>query len=141
MSATGLKIVDDAVQSTNEWVNAVNERTSWDHKHRSYRLLRSVLHAVRDHLSVDEAAQLAAQMPVLVRGIFYEGWNPSKTPVVEHSKDGFIAIVQKAFQTDPMGDAEQAIGAVMQVLDEKISAGEMDDVKNSFSKEIRTMFG
>ncbi len=140
MSATGLKIIDSAAQSTNEWVNEVNQRTGWDHKHRAYRLLRAVLHAVRDHLNPDEAAQLAAQMPVLIRGIFYEGWNPSKTPVKERSREAFIARVQKDFETDPLGDAPQAIGAVVALLDEKISAGEMDDVRGALSKSIRSLF-
>ncbi len=94
MTATGLKIIDDAAQSTNEWVNDVNERTGWDHKHRAYRLLRSVLHAIRDHLSADEAAQLAAQMPVLIRGVFYDGWNPSKTPVKERTREAFVERIQ-----------------------------------------------
>jgi uncharacterized protein (DUF2267 family) len=140
MSATGLKITDDAVQSTNEWVNDVNERIGWDHKHRAYRLLRAVLHALRDHLSVDETAQLAAQMPVLIRGIFYDGWDPSKTPVKERTRDAFIERIQKDFETDPLGDAPEAIAAVMAVLDARISKGEMDDVRGAFAKEVRALF-
>lgn len=140
MRATGLKIIDDAAQSTNEWVNDVNERTGWDHKHRAYRLLRSVLHAIRDHLSADEAAQLAAQMPVLIRGVFYDGWNPSKTPVKERTREAFIERIQKDFQTDPLGDAPEAIAAVMAVLDARISKGEMDDVRGAFTKEVRALF-
>lgn len=140
MTATGLKIIDDAAQSTNEWVNDINERTGWDHKHRAYRLLRSVLHVVRDHLNPDEAAQMAAQMPVLIRGIFYEGWNPSKTPLKIRAREDFIARVQKDFASDPLGDAPEAIAAVMAVLDARISKGEMDDVRSTFTTEIRTLF-
>ena len=140
MSATGLKIIDDAAQSTNEWVNDVNARIGWDNKQRAYRLLRTVLHAVRDHLSVDEAAQLAAQLPVLIRGIYYEGWDPSKTPVKERTRDAFLERVQQDFQTDPMGDAPEAVAAVMDVLDSRISKGEMDDVRGAFTKDIRALF-
>lgn len=140
MGGLGLKIVDEAAQSANIWVNEVNEGTGWDNKQRSYRLLRAVLHAVRDHLSVDEAAQLAAQLPVLIRGVYYEGWDPSKSPVRERSKDGFVAIVQQSFGTDPMGDAEEAIGAVFDVLDAHVSGGEMDHVRMSFATEMRSLF-
>lgn len=140
MGGLGLKIVDEAAQSANIWVNEVNEGTGWDNKQRSYRLLRAVLHAVRDHLSVDEAAQLAAQLPVLIRGIYYDGWDPSKSPVRERSKDGFVAIVQQSFGTDPMGDAEEAIGAVFDVLDAHVSGGEMDHVRMSFATEMRSLF-
>lgn len=118
----------------------MNERTGWDHKQRAYRLLRAVLHVIRDHLNVDEAAQLAAQLPTLIRGIYYEGWNPSNAPVAGRSREGFIDKVQAAFQTDPLGDAPQAIAAVVAVLDAHVSAGEMKDVKRAFSMEIRTLF-
>ena len=140
MSALGLKIIDESVQAANAWINDVNARTGWDHKQRAYRMLRQVLHVIRDHLGVDEAAQLGAQFPILIRGIYYEGWNPSKTPVAERSRDGFVARVQDAFQGDPLGDAPEAIAAVMAVLRARISEGEMADVEKSFSKEIRTLF-
>ncbi len=140
MSALGLRIIDESVQAANIWINDVNTRTGWDHKQRAYRLLRQVLHVLRDHMNVDEAAQLGAQLPIMIRGIYYEGWNPSKTPVTERSRDGFIAKVQDAFGTDPLGDAPEAIAAVMAVLDAHVSGGEMENVKATFSKEIRTLF-
>ena len=140
MSALGLKIIDSAVETANIWVNDVDERTGWDHKQRAYRLLRQMLHVIRDHLNVDEAAQLGAQLPVLIRGIYYEGWDPSRTPVTERSAEGFIARVQDGFGTDPMGDAPAAIKAVIDVMDSRISEGEMQDVKGTFSREIRALF-
>ena len=140
MSALGLKIIDTAVSDTNAWVNEVDYRTDWQNKQRSYRLLRQVLHVLRDHLSVDEAAQFGAQLPTLIRGIYYEGWDPSKTPVTERSPEGFVARVQAAFETDPMDDAEKAIAAVIDVLDAHISKGQMDEVKATFTKKIRVLF-
>ena len=140
MSALGLKIIDTAAGDTNTWVNEVDYRTDWGTKQRSYRLLRQVLHVIRDHLSVDEAAQFGAQLPTLIRGIYYEGWDPSKTPVIERSPDGFIERVQAAFQADPMDDAEHAIAAVIDVLDAHISEGQMDNVKHTFTKKIRALF-
>ena len=140
MSALGLKIIDSAVGDANAWVNQVDYRTDWGNKQRSYRLLRQVLHVIRDHLSVDEAAQLGAQLPTLIRGIYYEGWNPSKTPVIERSAAGIVARVQTAFEADPMDDAEDAIAAVIDVLDAHVSEGEMDHVKSTFTKEIRELF-
>lgn len=140
MSALRLKIIENAVTDANAWINEVDSRTDWDNKLRSYRLLRQVLHVIRDHLIVDEAAQLGAQLPTLIRGIYYEGWNPSATPVIERKAAGFIDRVQEAFETDPLGDAENAIWAVIDVLDAHISDGEMNDVKSTFTKKIRALF-
>lgn len=141
MSALGLKIIDDAVQSANVWVNQVDAATGWDHKDRAYRLLRAVLHALRDQLSPDEAAQLGAQLPTLVRGIYYEGWNPSKTPARIRKADDFIEKVQIAFRTDPLGDAPEAIAAVIGVLRAHVSAGEMADVETACTEDVRRLFG
>lgn len=139
MSALGLKIIDESVQSANLWINAVDARTGWDSKQRAYRLLRQVLHVMRDHLGVDEAAQLGAQLPTLIRGIYYEGWNPSKTPTVVRSAEDFIDRVQEAFETDPLGDAEAAVAAVVAVLDAHVSSGEMAQVKGAFTTDIRKL--
>lgn len=140
MSALGLRIIDESVQQANIWINEVNERTGWDNKQRAYRLMRAVLHAVRDHLSPDAAAQLAAQMPIIVRGIYYEGWDPSKTPVKERSRAGFLAGIQEDFRGDPLGDAEAAVGAVLDLLDNRISEGEMEHLRRTFSRDIRGLF-
>lgn len=137
MSATHPKIIDSAVHSAEVWIGEVDARTGWDDRQRAYRLLRQVLHVVRDHLHVDEAAQLGAQLPTLVRGIYYEGWNPSATPVVERRAEGFLERVQAAFETDPMGDAPDAVRAVFAVLDAHVSQGEMAQVRASFTEEIR----
>ncbi len=141
MSAYGLDIIDDAVHTTNAWLNELDGYTGWEHKQRAYRLLRAVMHVLRDHLGVDEAAQLAAQLPVLIRGIYYEGWNPSKTPVKLRKPEEFIDRVQEAFTTDPLGDAPQAIAAVMKLLRVHVSRGEMEDVERAFTREIRALFG
>lgn len=141
MSSLGLKIIDESVQQANIWINAVDVGTGWENKQRAYRLLRTVLHVLRDHLSVDEAAQLAAQMPALIRGIYYEGWNPSKTPVKLRTPAAFIERVQKDFETDPLGDAPEAIAAVMAVLRAHVSAGEMEDVEDGFTDGVRELFG
>jgi len=140
MSALGLKIIDESVHQMNLWLNELDSRVGWGDKARSYRLLRSVLHAVRDHLNSNEAAQLGAQLPTLVRGFYYEGWNPSKTPVKERSRDGFVGRVQEAFKMDPMGDAEHAIRAVFWLLDRHVSEGEMNDVRATFNSKVRELF-
>lgn len=140
MSALGLKVIDSAVQSANIWINEVDYRTGWNNKQRAYRLLRQVMHVIRDHLNVDEAAQLGAQLPLLVRGIYFEGWNPSKTPTTLRDPDAFVDLVQQAFRTDPMDDAPKAIAAVIDVLDAHVSEGEMDHVKTTFTRKIRALF-
>jgi uncharacterized protein (DUF2267 family) len=130
---------DSTVQTTNVWLHDVMERMGWIDPHRAYHALRAVLHALRDRLTVDAAAALAAQLPLLVRGLFYEGWHPAGKPLKERKKEEFLAHVVEAFKDDPV-DAEQVTRAVFAVLAKHVSAGEIESVERGLPPEIRSLW-
>jgi uncharacterized protein (DUF2267 family) len=140
MSALGLKIIDESVQQANIWINEVDYRVGLVNKQRAYRLLRAVLQVLRDQLTPDEAAQLSAQLPIFVRGIFYEGYDPSRTPAALHSKAEFVDRVLAIFGPEPPEAIEEAIGSVFDVLDARISGGEMAQVRGCLTREVRALF-
>jgi len=140
MTETGITAIRNAVQSANVWLNDLAEATGWADEQHNYRLLRAVLHALRDWLTVDEAAQFAAQLPTLVRGIYYEGWNPSKTPVHPRREEDFEARVDKDFETDPLLDTEESIAAVFKVIDKHVSGGEVAQVRDALRRDLRKLW-
>lgn len=140
MSVSTVHGLEHTVHLTNEWLKQLAERLDWPDTQRSYRLLRAVLHAVRDWLNVNEAAHLGAQLPLLVRGIYYEGWHPAGTPVSDRGKDAFLARITRQFDNDPLEDAEVAVGAVFWLLDTRVTEGEIHDVKHALPKALRAMW-
>jgi uncharacterized protein (DUF2267 family) len=140
MSQTSLTPIESTIQTTNIWLNDILERLGWQDQHRAYHALRAVLHALRDRLPVDQAAALAAQLPMLVRGFYYEGWHPHGKPVKERHKEEFLAHVAAAFREDPDVDPEWVTRAVLQVLSKHVSGGEVESVKRSLPTEIRTLW-
>jgi uncharacterized protein (DUF2267 family) len=140
MSATGFESIDHTVQLTHAWINELDASLGWDNKHRSYRLLRAVLQAVRDWLPVNEAADLGAQLPMLLRGVYYEHWRPAATPVKERSRADFMARIDHAFKTDPIAYTPEAVAAVLKLLSGKIGAGEIDDVRHALPAELRALW-
>ncbi len=140
MSAVGLESIDHTVQLTHIWINDLDARLGWDNKHRSYRLLRTVLQAIRDWMMVEEAAGLGAQLPELLRGVYYEHWRPAATPVKKRSKADFIARIDSAFKTDPIVFTPEAVSAVFALLSDKITAGEIKQVHHSLPADIRALW-
>ena len=140
MSQTSLAPFDSTLQTTNIWLNDVLERLGWEDQHRAYHALRAVLHALRDRLPVDQAAALAAQLPMLVRGFYYEGWHPHGKPVKERHKEEFLAHIAEAFRYDPDVDPEWVARAVFQVLSKHVTGGEIEAVKRSLPMEIRSLW-
>jgi uncharacterized protein (DUF2267 family) len=142
MSVNGLDVFDTTVHQTNQWLKQIAEELHTDSRHQAYLALKGTLHALRDNLVVDEAADLAAQLPMLVRGIYYEGWNPSKVPVRDRHRDAFLERVGHAFnRSQPNGVyPEPAVRAVFKTLASHVSAGEIEEVRNSLPKEIRALW-
>jgi uncharacterized protein (DUF2267 family) len=81
MSATGLSVFDTTLQKTNHWLKELMRLLDWNDRQKAYLALRATLHALRDRLPLEETAQLGAQLPMLVRGFYYEGWDPGDKPV------------------------------------------------------------
>jgi len=140
MSAVGLQGLDRTVQLTHIWINDLDARLEWNDKARAYRLLKSVLHALRDSLQVNEVADLGAQLPGLLRGAYYEHWRPAATPVKNRSMDDFLARVNADFKRDPLPNAAQAVMAVFSLLTTKITEGEIEDVRRSLPEHVRNIW-
>ena len=140
MSAVGLESIDHTVQLTHIWINDLDARLGWENKHRSYRLLRTVLQAVRDWLPVNEAAGFGAQLPELIRGIYYEHWRPAATPVKQRHRADFVARIDSAFKTDPLLFTADGITAVFELLSEKVAAGEIEKVRHALPADIRALW-
>lgn len=140
MHVTGIPTLDHAPQVAAEWLNRLEEHLGWQDRPRSYLLLRETLHAIRDYLTADEAVDLSAQLPVLIRGLYFDGWVPSRTPEHPRGKGDFIARVAGRFVDRPLEDPEAAVAAVFDLLRRQISQGEFDQVVKSMRKPLRDLW-
>jgi len=128
MSDSEPSIIQHSVEKTHIWLNEIAEELGDEDRQYAYRALRAVLHTLRDRLTVDVAAKLAAQLPTLIRGIYYEDWDPSRTPVAIHDVGTFLDHVAEEGHMAGETEASLAVGAVVRVLRKHVSAGEIDGV-------------
>jgi uncharacterized protein (DUF2267 family) len=140
MSATGLKVFDTTLQKTNSWLHEIMREMGCQERREAYQALRATLHALRDRLTIEEVAQLAAQLPMLVRGFYYEGWDPSGKPVKARDPEAFLALIAKELRGDDEIDADRAARAVFAVLARRITQGELEDIQGLLPKEIHRLW-
>jgi len=140
MSSTGIKIFDTTLQKTFVWLNAIMDETGIENSQQAYSALRAVLHAIRDRLMVDEAIDLGAQLPMLIRGFYYEGWTRSGKPLKYRHKEDFFAEVSKNLPGLSDDDMELTIQAVFKVLTHHVTDGEIDQVKHQLPAGVRELW-
>jgi uncharacterized protein (DUF2267 family) len=140
MSQSGLTVFDSTIQTTNVWLNDLMEIADWGDRHNAYHALRAVLHALRDRLCVDDVAAFGAQLPMLVRGFYYEGWHPAGKPLKERKKAEFLAHVSDAFRARTDVDPEKLVRAAFQVLEKHMTSGEIERIKSVLPAELRSLW-
>ncbi|MFD8044816.1 DUF2267 domain-containing protein [Streptomyces sp. WAC 05379] len=138
MVDTGFSSFDTMVDKANRLLKDVEEAFEWpkDRRKQSYAALRAVLHPLRDRLPVETAVQFGAQLPTIVRGVYYDGWRPAETPV-KMSNEEFFARVRSEFPYAVEGGSERLVRTVLKSLERHVSAGEWQHLKsrvpNSFA--------
>lgn len=145
MSINSVEAFDTTVQKTNEWLRDISNELGDDNRRHAYLALRGTLHAVRDFLPIEESAHLSAQLPMLVRGIYFEGWNPTNVPEKDRSRESFLSRTEQALERalwneDYQIETEKAARAVLRVLSDRISAGEVEQVRHVLPEPVRELW-
>jgi len=139
MSQTGLEVFDRTVQTTNIWLNEIMEVIGPD-RHNALHALRAVLHPLRDRLPLQEAVHLGAQLPLLVRGVYYENWRPQVNPTPIRHQHEFLERVQVGLERSRPIDVKDVVQAVLKVLDHHVDPGEIEQVKHSLPAGLQVLF-
>lgn len=128
------------VEETERWIDEVavhikvGERKDW-----AWNALRGVLHAIRDRLSPEEVFHLSAQLPMLVRGLFLEGYHIGNKPEKYHV-DELKNRIESGLGPGADVAPDTAFKAVLLVLYGHVSEGELNDIYGTLPKDIRRLW-
>ncbi|MFG3592787.1 DUF2267 domain-containing protein [Bradyrhizobium sp. sGM-13] len=139
MSATGLEVFDRTLQITNTWLDEVMANLPRDRK-LAWHILGSVLRTIRDRVPVNLAAHLGAQLPLLVRGTYYDQWRPSETPKAWRSADEFLSIVSAELSSQKPVDSKDAAQAVFRVLNHHVDPNQVEKVRHALPEDVQALW-
>lgn len=139
MSESGVAVLDRTVQETNVWLKAIAEQLHFEDRQQAYNALRAVLHALRDRLPPEVAVHLGAQLPMLVRGIYYEGWHMAGKPTKDRTADKFADHVQEQLPRGFPTDALTVARGVFEVLWERVDPAEFAKFTHHLPTALRTL--
>jgi len=136
MSASGLDVFDKTLQTTNIWLDEIMADLTLD-RHVAWKVLSVVLHKLRDRLPVESAAHLSAELPMLIRGVYYDQYQPAKQPSRCRDMQEFCAEVQEWLSDTRPVDARAAVTSVFRVLSRHIPEGQIRKVHDTLPSDIR----
>ncbi len=113
----------------------------------AFRILRAVLHALRERLPIQESFHLIAELPFIVKALYVEGWKYHEKPN-RRIKDTGSLVREMIHENYPAGhhdfvslkDGENALRAVIIVLQRHISPGECADIENALPADLKGLW-
>jgi len=103
-------------------------------------VLGAVLRSIRDELLIGQSAHLAAQLPLLVRGAYFDQYRPAAQPVAERSQEDFIARIRQELAGCRPVRPDLAATVVMRTLNRHITEGQIKKVRDALPKGIRALW-
>lgn len=140
MNSERLQPFEATLQKTDQWMQDVMDELGPQDPQKAYRSLRAVLHALRDRLVPGEVTDMASEMPMLIRGLFLEGWKAKQPTGDVDSQEEFFAAVNEQLQVPADVGAEESTRAIFRVLERRISRGELGDVKSMLPKNLQSLW-
>jgi len=128
-----------ALRTAEEWVDDLVQRLGWQGRRRAYAALLAAMHALRDCLPREQAIYLGAQLPVLLRGLYYEGWHPGGHSL-GRSRSAFLERIHDGVHRDPGIDAEQVARAVLAMLAARLPAAEVEEARAATPEALHNLW-
>lgn len=139
MSSSGLAVFDKTLQTTHIWLNELCDEIGPDEQ-VAWHVLGAVLRVLRDRLPADLAAHLGAQLPLLVRGAYYDQFRPSELPHQFRSLDEFLRGVGAELDTTRPVNSRNATRAVFHILSRHVNRSQIEKVRQSLPEELRAIW-
>jgi uncharacterized protein (DUF2267 family) len=135
MPTTGLHPLDSSIHRTNEWLSQLALDLGVRDKLVAFNALRAVLASLREVLPLDVAAELAAELPLMVRGVYFDDWTPSREPL-----PGAGLVARIGARLDAPMQSEPVLRATFVLLESRSSRSVVGSLKRALDDEARALW-
>jgi uncharacterized protein (DUF2267 family) len=136
---TGLEVFDKTLHTTNLWLDEISAEIGPD-RHLAWHVLGAVLRSIRDEMLVEQSAHFAAQLPLLIRGAYFDQYRPAAQPLSTRSQEEFIARIDRELACSRPVRADHAAIAVMRTLNRHVTEGQVRKVRDALPKGVRALW-
>jgi uncharacterized protein (DUF2267 family) len=138
-----MDVFERSIQKAGRWIDDLERFMGWEDPHQTYEALGVVLHVLRDRIPVHQAVAFGAQLPLLLRGLYFQNWDISKNPEKYRHAREFLAHVRAGLDEHRMEaiPEERLVQGVVAVIADRVSEGEYASLRRSLPAEIRRYFG
>jgi len=140
MTQTQATVVEKTLRLSHEWLEQIEQELELPDQEQALSAFRAVVHTLRDRLTPDEAADLASQLPTLLRGFYYEQWKPSAAPRKQRDVQEFLGSIGEQLNPGIRIDPARCARGVFAVLERHVTGGEIEDVRNMLPADIRSLW-
>ncbi len=114
-------VFGSSVIAAQVWLKEIQDLADNHDPHLAYHALRATLHALRDRIPAGAGAHFAAQLPTLLRGVFYENWKPDHAPKTVRDREAFLDLIRSEYQYPKDADLEYLSAAVFETINHQVS--------------------
>ena len=135
-----ISAIESSIQKTNLILKDIENAYGWpkEQRNQSFAALRGVLHLLRDRMPVQESAEFGAQLRIVLRGVYFDGWQPANVPI-KLNRDDFLYELRQTFPYDVEGGTERVVQVVLDALSKRITPGEWQEVKDTMPQDLVQM--
>lgn len=139
MTATGLDVFDRTLQITNIWLDEMMGELG-PQRQVAWHTLGAVMRTLRDRLTIELGAHLGAQLPLLVRGAYYDQFQPARVPARFRTEDEFLSHVSDNLSGTRPVDVRQATRCVFAVLNRHVTPELVEKVQDALPEAVRALW-
>ena len=115
-----------------------------DDTDKAGRVLSSILHGLREVITLEESLQLISQFPMFLKAVYVNKWTTRKKVRVK-SMTEFIDLIRELDGVTSLNDfeseevAENYINATFMMLRKYVSLGELEDLRTVLPKDLKSI--